>query len=56
MVVLPEDSGPKISMMRPRGMPPTPRAMSRASEPVGTNCMSSLTGWSPSRMTLPLPN
>ena len=25
MVVLPEDSGPKISMMRPRGMPPTPK-------------------------------
>src|SRR5674476_881471 len=43
-------------MMRPRGMPPTPRAMSRASDPVGTNCMSSLTGWSPRRMTLPLPN
>src|SRR5450759_2897968 len=43
-------------MMRQRGMPPTPRAMSRASDPVGTNCMSSLTGWSPRRMTLPLPN
>src|SRR5512137_3068094 len=56
MVVLPDDSGPKISMMRPRGMPPTPSAMSSASEPVGTNCMSSLTGWSPRRMTLPLPN
>ena len=24
MVVLPEDSGPKISLMRPRGNPPTP--------------------------------
>src|SRR5450756_1450587 len=43
-------------MMRPRGMPPTPRAMSRASDPVGTNCMSSLTGWSPRRMTLRVPN
>src|ERR1035437_10267447 len=27
-VVLPEDSGPKISMTRPRGMPPTPSARS----------------------------
>ena len=34
-VVLPEDSGPKISMTRPRGMPPTPSAISRPSEPVG---------------------
>ncbi len=34
-VVLPEDSGPKISMTRPRGMPPTPSAMSSPSEPVG---------------------
>ena len=33
-VVLPEAYGPKISMTRPRGNPPTPRAMSMASEPV----------------------
>ncbi len=33
-VVLPDDSGPKISMIRPRGSPPTPRARSMASEPV----------------------
>ncbi len=33
-VVLPELSGPKISMMRPRGRPPMPRAISRPSEPV----------------------
>src|SRR5215204_4986897 len=33
-VVLPEDSGPKISTIRPRGTPPTPRAMSRGSAPV----------------------
>ncbi len=34
-VVLPDDSGPKISVIRPRGMPPTPSARSRAMEPVG---------------------
>ena len=34
-VVLPDDSGPKISITRPRGMPPTPSAMSSAIEPVG---------------------
>src|ERR1035437_10102438 len=31
-VVLPDDSGPKISEIRPRGIPPTPRARSRAAE------------------------
>ena len=54
-VVLPEDSGPKISMTRPRGTPPTPRAASRESEPVGmagTSTFSRL----PSRMIEPLPN
>src|SRR5947208_5367183 len=35
-VVLPEDSGPKTSTMRPRGSPPIPRARSSASEPVET--------------------
>jgi hypothetical protein len=35
-VVLPELSGPKISTTRPRGSPPTPRAMSSSdSAPVG---------------------
>ena len=34
MVVLPEDSGPKISEMRPRGNPPTPSAASTEMEPV----------------------
>ena len=33
-VVLPDDSGPKISMIRPRGRPPTPKVRSMASEPV----------------------
>ena len=34
-VVLPLDSGPKISMMRPRGNPWPPRAMSSDRLPVG---------------------
>ena len=55
-VVLPEPSGPKTSMMRPRGMPPTPSAMSRASEPVGMTVMPAPIGCSPSFMTAPLPN
>src|ERR1700742_4433749 len=33
-VVFPEDSGPKISTIRPRGTPPMPSARSTASEPV----------------------
>ena len=31
---MPEDSGPKISTMRPRGRPPMPSARSSASDPV----------------------
>ncbi len=54
-VVLPDDSGPKISTTRPRGMPPTPRAASTASDPVGITAMGT-SGWSPSRMIEPLPN
>ncbi len=34
-VVFPEDSGPKISTIRPRGTPPMPSARSSASAPVG---------------------
>ena len=34
IVVLPEDSGPKISVTRPRGNPPTPRAASSEIDPV----------------------
>ena len=34
-VVFPHEAGPKISTMRPRGRPPTPRAESRARKPVG---------------------
>ena len=54
-VVLPDDSGPKISVIRPRGMPPTPRARSSAIEPVGiesTYCRSA----EPSFMIDPRPN
>ena len=39
-VVLPDDSGPKISMTRPLGYPPTPSAMSRVIDPVGITGMS----------------
>ncbi len=54
-VVLPDDSGPKISMTRPRGRPPTPSAMSSPSDPV--EMVSISTGFSPlpSRMMEPLP-
>ena len=38
-VVLPEPSGPNTSTIRPRGMPPTPSAMSSASDPVGMTVM-----------------
>ena len=54
-VVLPDDSGPKISVIRPRGIPPTPRARSSAIEPVGTestDCRSA----DPSFMIEPRPN
>src|SRR5580704_16482852 len=54
-VVFPDDSGPKISEIRPRGNPPTPRAASTEMDPVdieGTDA----TGCEPSRITDPLPN
>ena len=35
IVVLPEDSGPKTSIILPFGKPPTPSATSSASEPEG---------------------
>src|SRR5215475_778184 len=54
-VVLPELSGPKISMTRPRGSPPTPTAASRPMLEVEiTGTSSDL--WSPRRMIAPLPN
>jgi hypothetical protein len=54
-VVLPDDSGPKISTTRPRGNPPTPKAASMEMDPVGMT----VTAWAlrePSWSTAPLPN
>ena len=53
-VVLPEDSGPKISTTRPRGMPRPPRARSSESAPVEMPGMI-LVGSSSSRMMEPVP-
>src|ERR1700719_3753321 len=55
IVVLPEDSGPKISMTRPRGTPPTPNAASNEMEPVEMTEIGT-TSFDPSRMIEPLPN
>src|SRR5215211_3863749 len=54
-VVLPDDSGPKISTMRPRGTPPTPRARSSDRAPVGIASTSTAV-LSPSFITEPWPN
>jgi hypothetical protein len=54
-VVLPEDSGPNISIILPLGIPPTPRAISRPSDPVGTTFTFTL-GVSPNFMIAPSPN
>src|ERR1700721_1718782 len=54
-VVLPEDSGPYISITRPRGRPPTPSAMSSPSEPVGIVAISTAFWFLPRRMIEPLP-
>ena len=53
-VVLPEDSGPYISMMRPLGTPPMPNAMSSDREPVGMDS-TTMPVFSPRRMMEPLP-
>src|SRR3954470_1781934 len=55
-VVLPEDSGPKTSTMRPRGTPPMPSARSSDSAPVGIALTLTWAPSSPIRMTVPLPN
>ncbi len=55
IVVLPDDSGPKISVIRPRGMPPTPSARSSAIEPVGITSIAVIE-WAPSFMIEPVPN
>ena len=53
-VVLPEDSGPNISMIRPFGKPPTPSAWSRPIDPVEMTGMSSIFS-SPIRIMVPFP-
>src|SRR3954452_5684166 len=55
-VVLPEDSGPKTSTIRPRGTPPMPSARSSDSAPVGIALTFTWAPSSPIRMTVPLPN
>src|SRR5688500_14543729 len=50
-VVLPLDSGPKISTMRPRGYPPMPSAPSSERAPVGMHGMRFVAASSPSRMS-----
>ena len=56
MVVLPEDSGPKISTTRPRGKPPTPNAASKEIAPVGMTEIGTTAPLLPSFMMEPLPN
>src|SRR5882757_5992071 len=53
-VVFPEDSGPKISTIRPRGTPPIPSARSSASEPVGIEA-TLIVPLSPRRIREPAP-
>src|SRR5918998_961332 len=55
-VVLPDDSGPNTSTMRPRGRPPTPRARSSESAPVGTAATRTAAASSPIFMIDPWPN
>ena len=54
-VVLPLDSGPYTSMTLPFGTPPSPSAMSRLSEPVGTVSTEIFAPASPNFITVPLP-
>src|SRR6185437_9458105 len=54
-VVLPLDSGPKISVTRPRGMPPIPMAASRLIAPVGMTSTRTRGESAPIRMMAPLP-
>src|SRR5512142_3073522 len=56
MVVLPEDSGPKISTTLPRGKPPTPSAASNDSAPVGMTEIGTMASLLPRRIMEPLPN
>ena len=54
-VVLPEDSGPNISMILLRGIPPTPSAISSPIDPVGIVFISTF-GESPNFIMDPSPN
>ena len=54
-VVFPDDSGPKISTTRPRGIPPIPKAMSSPREPVEITGTSAAASAVPNFMTAPLP-
>src|SRR5882672_5823336 len=54
-VVLPLDSGPKISVTRPRGMPPIPMAASRLIAPVGMTSTRTRGESAPIRMMAPFP-
>src|ERR1700733_9844617 len=56
IVVLPDDSGPKISTMRPRGNPPTPSALSSEMEPEEMAATCTIASFDPSRTMEPLPN
>ena len=53
---LPEDSGPKISLIRPRGNPPTPSAASSEMEPVEITATGTIASFDPSRKIEPFPN
>jgi len=55
IVVLPEDSGPKISTTRPRGKPPTPSAASKEIAPVEMIAIGTIASFEPKRMIEPLP-
>src|SRR5881296_3263935 len=55
-VVLPLDSGPKISLTRPRGIPPTPMAASRLIAPVGIASTRTRGESAPIRMMAPFPH
>ena len=54
-VVLPLDSGPYTSMIRPFGTPPSPSAISRLREPVGIVSIFIFAPESPSFITEPFP-
>src|ERR671922_152277 len=55
-VVFPLDSGPKISVTRPRGIPPIPIAASRLIAPVGIASTRTRGASAPIRMMAPLPH